>query len=174
MTTARLFAATLGLALHLGAHAADFTVSSTDIAPGQTLAPAQVFQGFGCTGGNLAPQLSWHGAPAGTKSYAVTLYDPDAPTGSGWWHWSVFNLPASTTSLPGGATAGTLPAGAMQGRNDFGDSAYAALARHPATRRTAIRSRSGPWAWTSCPWINRPAAPCSATCSTPTRWARHS
>lgn len=55
MTTARLFAATVSLALHLGAHAADFTVSSTDIAPGQTLAPAQVFQGFGCTGGNRAP-----------------------------------------------------------------------------------------------------------------------
>ena len=59
MTTSRLLAATLGFALHLGAHAADFTVTSTDIAPGQTLAPAQIFQGFGCTGGNLSPQLSW-------------------------------------------------------------------------------------------------------------------
>ena len=134
MTTSRLLAVTLGLALHLGAHAADFTVTSTDIAPGQTLAPAQVFQGFGCTGGNLSPQLSWHGAPAGTKSYAVTLYDPDAPTGSGWWHWSVFNVPASTTSLPSGATASTLPAGAMQGRNDYGDSAYGGACPPPGDK----------------------------------------
>lgn len=125
MTTARLLpalSALLGLCLHLGAHAADFTVASTDIAPGQTLAPAQVFQGFGCTGGNTAPQLSWQGAPAGTQSYAITMYDPDAPTGSGWWHWSVFNLPASTTSVAGGAAG--LPVGAVQGRNDFGDSDY--------------------------------------------------
>ena len=132
MTASRLLAATLGLALHLGAHAADFTVTSTDIAPGQRLAPTQVFQGFGCTGGNLAPQLSWHGAPAGTKSYAITVYDPDAPTGSGWWHWSVFNLPSSTTSL---ATASAnLPAGAVQGRNDYGDSAYGGACPPPGER----------------------------------------
>ena len=73
-------------------------------------------------------------APAGTKSYAVTLYDPDAPTGSGWWHWSVFNVPASTTSLPGGATASTLPAGAMQGRNDYGDSAYGGACPPPGDK----------------------------------------
>jgi len=132
MTPSRFLAFMLGLSLHLGAHAADFTVTSTDIAPGQTLAPAQVFQGFGCTGGNQSPQLSWHDAPAGTKSYAITLYDPDAPTGSGWWHWSVFNLPASTTSLAGGAAS--LPAGAVQGRNDYGDSAYGGACPPPGDK----------------------------------------
>ena len=134
MTASRLLAATLGLALHLGAHAADFMVTSTDIAPGQRLASAQVFQGFGCTGGNLSPQLSWSNAPAGTKSYAITLYDPDAPTGSGWWHWSVFNVPTSTTSLPAGTTTATLPAGAVQGRNDYGDSAYGGACPPPGDK----------------------------------------
>ncbi|WP_300753752.1 YbhB/YbcL family Raf kinase inhibitor-like protein [Janthinobacterium sp.] len=85
---------------------------------------AQVYEGFGCSGGNLAPQLAWKNVPAGTKSFAVTVYDPDAPTGSGWWHWSVFNLPAATSSLPHGATAATLPAGAVQGRNDYGNNAF--------------------------------------------------
>ena len=134
MTISRLLAVTLGLTLHLGAHAADFTVTSTDIAPGQTLAHAQVFQGFGCTGSNQSPQLSWSNAPAGTRSFAVTLYDPDAPTGSGWWHWSVFNVPASTTSLPAGTTAATLPAGAVQGRNDYGDSAYGGACPPPGDK----------------------------------------
>lgn len=134
MTTSRFLAVTLGLVLHLGAHAADFALTSTDIAPGQTLAHAQVFQGFGCTGGNQSPQLSWHGAPAGTKSYAITVYDPDAPTGSGWWHWSVFNIPTSTTSLAAGTTMSTLPAGAVQGRNDFGDSAYGGACPPPGDK----------------------------------------
>lgn len=134
MPSSRLLIALLGLALHLGAHAADFTLTSSDIAPGQRLASAQVFRGFGCTGGNLSPQLSWSNAPAGTKSYAITLYDPDAPTGSGWWHWSVFNLPASTTSLPAGTTTATLPAGAVQGRNDFGDSAYGGACPPPGDK----------------------------------------
>ncbi|MGK5058552.1 YbhB/YbcL family Raf kinase inhibitor-like protein [Janthinobacterium sp. LB2P49] len=137
MTPSHFRAITLGLLsslLHLGAHAAEFNVTSSDIAPDQTLAAAQVFQGFGCAGGNLSPQLSWHNAPAGTKSYAITLYDPDAPTGSGWWHWSVFNVPATTNSLPAGTTAATLPAGAVQGRNDFGDSAYGGACPPPGDK----------------------------------------
>ncbi|MDR6582887.1 kinase inhibitor [Herbaspirillum sp. BH-1] len=110
----------------LSAQAADFSVTSKDIQEGQTLSNAQVFQGFGCSGLNRSPQLSWSGAPAGTKSFAVTVYDPDAPTGSGWWHWTVFNIPASVTSLPGGITAEGkgLPAGAIQGRTDFGSSSF--------------------------------------------------
>jgi len=100
-------------------------LSSTDIGNGTTLGNAQVFQGFGCTGGNLSPALSWRDAPAGTKSFAITAYDPDAPTGSGWWHWVSYDLPASTSSLSTGAgKAGAMPTGARQGRNDFGSNGF--------------------------------------------------
>lgn len=105
------------------AQAAGFTLSSPTIKPGSTLTQAQVFNGFGCSGQNISPALKWSGAPAGTKSFAVTLYDPDAPTGSGWWHWVVINLPADTAGLAEGAGAAdgkALPAGAQQGRTDFG------------------------------------------------------
>ena|SRR5688572_15124839 len=100
-----------------------FTLTSTDIKEGATLSNKHVFNGMGCKGENISPQLAWSGAPAGTKSFAVTIYDPDAPTGSGWWHWLVYNLPATTTSLPAGAGDATkklLPAGAVQARTDFG------------------------------------------------------
>jgi len=83
--------------------ATKFTLTSPDVHAGQKLASAQVFSGMGCTGSNMSPALEWHGAPATTKSYAITLYDPDAPTGSGWWHWVVYNIPASTTKLAAGA-----------------------------------------------------------------------
>jgi len=107
----------------VAAHAAGFTLSSPTVKPGSTLTDAQVFNGFGCTGKNVSPALKWSGAPAGTKSFAVTLYDPDAPTGSGWWHWVVYNIPANATELPEGAGSADgkqLPAGAVQGRTDFG------------------------------------------------------
>ncbi|HLO77661.1 MAG TPA: YbhB/YbcL family Raf kinase inhibitor-like protein [Magnetospirillum sp.] len=83
-----------------------------------------VLAGFGCTGGNASPALSWSGAPEGTKSFALTVFDPDAPTGSGWWHWVVFNLPSATSGLPGDAGADKLPAGTVQGRTDFGKPGY--------------------------------------------------
>ncbi len=111
----------------LPAQAVGFTLSSPTIKPGSTLTEAQVFNGFGCTGKNISPALSWSGVPAGTKSLAVTVYDPDAPTGSGWWHWVVYNLPAGTSSLPEGAGSADgkgLPAGAAQGRTDFGAAAF--------------------------------------------------
>ena len=84
---------------------ADFSLSSNDIKPGKMMAMEQVYNGFGCTGKNLSPQLSWDKAPSGTKSFAITAYDPDAPTGSGWWHWIAFNIPASVNSLDSGAMA---------------------------------------------------------------------
>src|SRR3954454_14655721 len=106
------------------AHAAGFTLSSPTIKPGSTLTDAQVFNGFGCEGKNVSPALKWGGAPSGTKSYDVTVYDPDAPPGAGWWQSVVSNIPASTTELPEGSGAadgkGALPAGAVQGKTDFG------------------------------------------------------
>ncbi|MEO1702374.1 MAG: YbhB/YbcL family Raf kinase inhibitor-like protein [Pseudomonadota bacterium] len=99
------------------AFAQDFTLTSPDITEGQKLRTNHVFQGFGCVGGNIAPTLAWSGAPAGTQSFAVTVYDPDAPTGSGWWHWFAFNIPAEVSQLPGGAN---IPTGAIELTNDYG------------------------------------------------------
>ncbi len=87
------------------------------------LTDQQVLNGFGCVGKNLSPHLKWTAGPKDTKSYAVTVYDPDAPTGSGWWHWVVYNIPASVTELAvgaGDANGKRLPQGAVQGRTDFG------------------------------------------------------
>jgi len=107
--------------------AESFTLESAEIKPASTIAEAQVFKGFGCDGGNISPSLSWKNAPAGTKSFAVTVYDPDAPTGSGWWHWVIFNIPASVTSLPrgiGNPASGQTPKGAVQSRTDYGKPGY--------------------------------------------------
>ncbi len=111
------------LALNSLVAAADFTLSSPTIKPESTLGTDQVFNGFGCTGNNISPELIWANAPEGTKSFALTVYDPDAPTGSGWWHWVVYNLPATTAKLAAGvgtADGKKLPAGSLQGRTDFG------------------------------------------------------
>ncbi len=105
------------------ARAAGFKLSSPDIKPGAKISMEQVFNGFGCTGPNISPALAWSGAPADTKSFALTVYDPDAPTGSGFWHWVVFNIPASATGLPknaGDPKANLMPQGAVQSRTDFG------------------------------------------------------
>jgi hypothetical protein len=109
------------------ANAADFKLSSPSIRAGQTMSMKQVFNGFGCKGDNVSPALSWTSPPAGTKSLALTVYDPDAPTGSGWWHWVVFNIPATATGLPEGAgdPHAKLTTGAtVQGMTDYGEPGY--------------------------------------------------
>lgn len=103
------------------AEAQEFRVTSTSMSEGSQLSSAQVFKGFGCDGGNTSPQLAWSGAPAGTKSFAITAYDPDAPTGSGWWHWNIVDIPAAETEVAAGASGtGALPKGAIELRNDYG------------------------------------------------------
>lgn len=107
------------------AYAAEFTLESPHLILGGTMAAAQVLNDFGCTGQNISPELNWKNAPEGTQSFAVTVYDPDAPTGSGWWHWTVFNIPASVSGLPAGAgKTGQLPKGAIEGRTDYGRPGY--------------------------------------------------
>ncbi len=98
--------------------AGNFTLTSSDI-KGQ-LTKMQEFKGFGCNGQNVSPELSWRDAPKGTKSFAVTVYDPDAPTGSGWWHWVVVNIPANVTKLERGASEKAMPKGAVEVTNDYG------------------------------------------------------
>ncbi|MFC5995847.1 YbhB/YbcL family Raf kinase inhibitor-like protein [Pseudonocardia hispaniensis] len=113
---------------------ATFTVTSTDIADGETLPTPQRSGIFGAGGEDRSPQLSWSGAPEGTQSYAVTVYDPDAPTVSGFWHWAVVNIPGSVTSLDSGAgdeDGAGLPSGAFQLANDAGLRRYLGAAPPP-------------------------------------------
>ncbi len=147
-----------------GAGGARFTLTSPDVAAGARVGERHVFNGFGCSGQNVSPALAWRNAPAGTRSYAVTVYDPDAPTGSGWWHWVVYNIPAGVTSLAAGAGsagagsagagsagagsagaggagaagadsgAARLPAGAVQGNTDYGAPGYGGPCPPPGDR----------------------------------------
>ncbi len=123
------FAALLAASAVFGsvAHAEEFKLTSPDVTEGGRVNPEQVFKGFGCTGSNISPALSWSGVPAGAKSLALTVYDPDAPTGSGFWHWVVFNIPPATTGLPkdaGDPAKHLLPKGAITVRNDFSTYGY--------------------------------------------------
>jgi Raf kinase inhibitor-like YbhB/YbcL family protein len=125
----RLVAAVLGAALStcLVFGAAALELKSPEVKSGGKLTNKYVFNGFGCTGENNSPALTWSNPPAGTKSFVVTMYDPDAPTGSGWWHWVVANIPASATGLAAnaGKSGGpALPSGAVQSRTDFGAPGY--------------------------------------------------
>ena len=115
------------LTFSLPAMAGEFSLSSPQVTNGTYVPKQQVYNGFGCTGDNVSPALSWANPPEGTQSFAVTVYDPDAPTGSGWWHWVIFNIPATTTGLAvgAGATDGHLaPAGSVQSRTDYGTTGY--------------------------------------------------
>lgn len=119
----RTFRCLMATAVCAPALAAGFVLQSPDVPAGSTLKPAQVYKGYGCEGGNLAPALAWSGEPVGTRSFAITLFDPDAPTGHGWWHWLVLDLPGDTHALPAasGQPAGpALPGQAVQTRTDFG------------------------------------------------------
>ena len=104
-----------------------FALTSPDIAQGKKMTETQVFNGFGCKGRNVSPAISWSNAPAATKSFALLMHDPDAPTGSGWWHWVVYDIPAEVTSLPadaGDPKKNLMPSGVVQGRTDFGTRGY--------------------------------------------------
>ena len=114
---------TLLVVAHAGAQ--EFTLKSDDM--GGQLSLSQVFAGMGCSGKNMSPSLKWINAPATTKSFAVTVYDPDAPTGSGWWHWVIFNIPANVNELK--ADAGRIekklaPAGSVQSITDWGQPGF--------------------------------------------------
>ena len=134
MRVMRSLSATLALAATVagpvwaqGAWAQGFTLTSPDVAPGGTIKAEQVYNQEGCRGGNISPALSWSGAPAGTKSFVLTLFDPDAPTGSGFWHWVIFNIPPGTTSLPknaGNVQANLAPSGSVQIKNDYSGIGY--------------------------------------------------
>ncbi len=103
--------------------AGSFTLTSTDLR-GQ-LTKAQEFNGFGCNGQNISPKLHWENPPKGTKSFAITVYDPDAPTGSGWWHWIVVNIPVNVRDIPRDASAKKLlPKGAIETMTDFGKAGF--------------------------------------------------
>jgi len=118
--TVVMFLATMAFAA--SAHASPFKLSSKDFKEGGAIADKHVFNSFGCTGENVSPELEWTNPPAGTKSFALMVHDPDAPTGSGFWHWVMYNIPATTTSLPqgaGGADNKNAPKGAVQSNTDF-------------------------------------------------------
>ena len=122
----RLPGTLLAACLAGNAGAAGFTLVSPEVKPAATIAPAQVYKGYGCSGGNLSPALQWSGAPANTRSFAVTVFDRDAP-GDGWWHWTVVNIPAGATGLAAGAGSpdgSRLPPGALQTTTDFGTPGY--------------------------------------------------
>jgi Raf kinase inhibitor-like YbhB/YbcL family protein len=131
-----LLAATLVGAATL-TQAAGFTLSSPDIKAGGMIPQSFEFNGFGCSGENKSPALKWSGAPQGAKSFAVTVYDPDAPSGSGWWHWMVINIPADVTELKGdaGAVGGAnLPKGASHVRIDYGVAGWGGVCPPPGDK----------------------------------------
>jgi Raf kinase inhibitor-like YbhB/YbcL family protein len=118
--------------------AASFSLTSSDLREGEKLAMPQVSGVFGAGGQDISPQLSWTGFPAGTKSFVVTMCDPEAPTVSGFWHWAVVNIPATVTDLATGAgdeSGSGLPAGAFQLPNDARTKCYVGAGPPPGHGR---------------------------------------
>lgn len=125
-------AATLALALSApSAFSAEFTLSSNALKPGAALGNEYMSVVFGCTGGNRMPDLAWKNPPPGTRSFAVTFYDRDAPTGSGFWHWVAYDIPSQTVGLPGGVGGTPLPDGAVEGNTDMGKPGFLAPCPQP-------------------------------------------
>lgn len=127
MSPLRLFLTSCLVLTSMSAVADEFALSIPAIKPNGWLSSDQVFNGFGCTGANRSPQLAWRNPPAGTKSFAITVYDPDARTGSGWWHWVVINIPATVSMLP--ESAGNLSLRLLSGESvqvptDFGQPGF--------------------------------------------------
>jgi Raf kinase inhibitor-like YbhB/YbcL family protein len=126
--TACLLACLLCMIGAAASWASDFVLTSPDSRLAASVPAKYTAKAFGCSGGNVSPALSWHGAPSGTKSFVLTLFDPDErSTPSGWWHWVLYDLPPSTNRLSEGAGAlhgKLLPAGTRQGRSDLGEDAY--------------------------------------------------
>ena len=121
------FFAALSLSISSTVFANSFTLTSQDIAQGEFMSKAHEFIGFGCSGEDLSPHLEWANAPEATKSFAITAYDPDAPTGSGWWHWQLVNIPANIMELATGAgstSTNLAPEGSMQISNDYGGKGF--------------------------------------------------
>ncbi|WPU64141.1 YbhB/YbcL family Raf kinase inhibitor-like protein [Peredibacter starrii] len=115
--------------------AAGFTLKTSSFDAKKPLPMKQVFNGFGCTGENISPALEWSGAPKDTKSFAITVYDPDAPTGSGWWHWTVVNIPATVTKIEEGASNNKkLPEGSIEGRTDYGKPGFGGACPPPGDK----------------------------------------
>ena len=115
------------LSLSASALAGSLTLSSHDISHGEFMTKAQEFNGFGCSGGDLSPHLKWSNAPKGTKSFAITAYDPDAPTGSGWWHWQIVNIDKNVTEISTGAGStkpNLAPQGSLEIKNDYGSKGF--------------------------------------------------
>lgn len=124
--TFKLFSV-LSLSISASVLADSLTLSSQDITQGEYMSKTHEFNGFGCSGGDLSPHLKWSHPPKGTKSFAITAYDPDAPTGSGWWHWQIINIPTTVMELPTGAgniSNNNLPSSSTQIKNDYGIRGY--------------------------------------------------
>lgn len=121
------FLSVISLTFSTAVLAGSFTLTSNDITQDKFMNKAQEYNGFGCDGGDLSPHLKWSNIPVGTKSFAITAYDPDAPTGSGWWHWQVVNIPLTTLEIATGSGSqnqNSILEKAMQIENDYGGKSY--------------------------------------------------